>query len=102
MGQKSSAKKKRPKKQVTSLSETSTQTVTSTSPSLVASSSTFQPKRRGPVMEELLQVRRSDMLKIAFLIGVMLIFLIVIAIINAQTPFLAEMGQRLSHAMRIQ
>ena len=71
-------------------------------PSLVASSSTFQPKRRGPVLEELLQVRRSDIAKIAFLIAVMLIFLAVSAIVNSRTSLLSGAGQRLSHAMRIQ
>ena len=101
MGQKSRSKRQNQKKPLDSpLSLAVTTAVTG--PSLVAASTTFQPKRRGPVLEELLQVRRSDIAKIALLIAIMAILLTVAAVINSNTGLLSKTGQRLSHIMRIQ
>ena len=99
MGQKSRSKRQNQKKTV--ISAPLAAVIEPGSTSLVAASSTFQPKRRGPVFEDLLQVRRSDIAKIAFLIAIMLILLGISAVVNANTSLLSRAGQRLSHVMRI-
>lgn len=101
MGQKSRSKRQQEKKPPVSAVVPASVSAPAT-PSLVSTSSTFQPKRRGPVLEELLQVRRSDILKIVVLIAIMLVLLAASAIVNNRSSVLAKAGQRLSHAMRIQ
>jgi len=74
-------------------------------PSLVSTSAGFKPAAAGTTRtvasEDLLQVRSSDIRRIAVLLGVMAVLLVALEIVSVKSTALQATGAHLSHWMRI-
>ena len=93
MGQKSRSKRKNhPKPAVRTVS-----VPVAEGPSLVQSSTTFQMKAKPG--EDLLQVRRSDIVRVGVLLVITAVLFIALGVADAHSTVFLRAGTRISHAL---